>query len=173
MYVLDDPLSAVDVHVGRHIFDRFINGAIRDKARLLVTNQLQYCPAADRVVVLDAGAVVAQGTYDECLANETFARLVSEHHADFEAAEAAEAEAQKAAAGKSDDESDGESDAKHQKGKSGKEEAEEEQSTDEGVGGQKEAAGKPPLMRGDTEVRSPWASSWRCALSPARRLLLL
>lgn len=41
VYILDDPLSAVDVHVGRHIFDRFICGAAAGRARLLVTNQLQ------------------------------------------------------------------------------------------------------------------------------------
>lgn len=26
VYILDDPLSAVDVHVGRHIFEKFITG---------------------------------------------------------------------------------------------------------------------------------------------------
>ncbi len=60
MYILDDPLSAVDVHVGRHIFDRFIAGAAAGRTRLLVTNQLQYTPHADRVVVLEEGRVVAQ-----------------------------------------------------------------------------------------------------------------
>lgn len=81
VYILDDPLSAVDVHVGRHIFDHFINGAIKGKARLLVTNQVQYCHAADRIIVLEDSKIVAQGTYNECLNNEVFARLLSEHNA--------------------------------------------------------------------------------------------
>jgi ABC-type transport system involved in cytochrome bd biosynthesis fused ATPase/permease subunit len=60
VYILDDPLSAVDVHVGRHIFDRFIQGAAAGTTRLLVTNQLQYTQYADRVVVLEDGNMVAQ-----------------------------------------------------------------------------------------------------------------
>jgi ABC-type multidrug transport system fused ATPase/permease subunit len=93
VYILDDPLSAVDVHVGRHIFEKFIDGAIKDKARLLVTNQIQYAAAAHRVVVVDAGRVVAVGTYDECLSNDVFARLVAEHSSAGDAAGAAEAAA--------------------------------------------------------------------------------
>ena len=37
MYLLDDPLSAVDSHVGKHIFDNVIgpNGVLKDKVRIL------------------------------------------------------------------------------------------------------------------------------------------
>lgn len=80
VYILDDPLSAVDVHVGRHIFENFINGAIRDKARLLVTNQLSYLPYADKIVMIDDGEIVVQGTLEECHANASFSRLLSEHN---------------------------------------------------------------------------------------------
>jgi ABC-type multidrug transport system fused ATPase/permease subunit len=84
VYILDDPLSAVDVHVGKHIFENFINGAIKEKARLLVTNQLQYVHNADKVIVLDAGNIVAQGSYEECAKNEMFARLLNEHNSSAE-----------------------------------------------------------------------------------------
>jgi len=80
VYILDDPLSAVDVHVGRHIFENFIDGAIKDKARLLVTNQLQYLSHAHKIVLMDAGEIVIQGTFEECLLNESFARLLAEHN---------------------------------------------------------------------------------------------
>lgn len=92
VYILDDPLSAVDVHVGRHIFERFIDGAIANKARLLVTNQLQYLPHADRIVVMDAGRIVAQGTYEECQSNDVFARLLSDHNAQAPEAEGGQEE---------------------------------------------------------------------------------
>lgn len=41
VYLLDDPLSAVDVHVGRHIFEDCICGELAGKTRLLVTHQVQ------------------------------------------------------------------------------------------------------------------------------------
>ena len=87
VYILDDPLSAVDVHVGKHIFSNFIDGAIKNKARLLVTNQLQYLPSADHIIALDDGHVIIQGTYDECLQNEAFARLISEHNSQVDTEE--------------------------------------------------------------------------------------
>ena len=62
-YVLDDPLSAVDAHVGAHLFERCINGMLKGKTRVLVTNQLQYVPATDLVVVLKEGRIVEMGSY--------------------------------------------------------------------------------------------------------------
>lgn len=41
VYLLDDPLSAVDAHVGRTLFDAAICGVLAGATRLLVTHQLQ------------------------------------------------------------------------------------------------------------------------------------
>ncbi len=68
MYLLDDPLSAVDSHVGRALFEQVIRGCLRTKTTVLVTNALQYLPSADRVLWMEAGAVRAQGSYAEVLA---------------------------------------------------------------------------------------------------------
>nr|XP_040058389.1 multidrug resistance-associated protein 4-like isoform X2 [Gasterosteus aculeatus aculeatus] len=65
IYLLDDPLSAVDAEVGRHLFDECICGVLRKKPRILVTHQLQYLKAADQIVVLKQGQMVARGTYSE------------------------------------------------------------------------------------------------------------
>ncbi|XP_029925836.1 multidrug resistance-associated protein 4-like isoform X2 [Myripristis murdjan] len=65
IYLLDDPLSAVDAEVGRHLFEQCICGLLKNKTRILVTHQLQYLKAADHIVVLMEGHVMAQGTYDE------------------------------------------------------------------------------------------------------------
>lgn len=42
IYLLDDPLSAVDAHVGQHIFDRVLGprGLLKDKVSLTVTESL-------------------------------------------------------------------------------------------------------------------------------------
>ena len=46
LYLLDDPLSAVDSHVGKHIFDRVVgpHGCLKDKTRVLVTHAITFLP---------------------------------------------------------------------------------------------------------------------------------
>ncbi|KAM9709908.1 ATP-binding cassette sub-family C member 4-like [Menidia menidia] len=65
IYLLDDPLSAVDAEVGRHLFEECICGLLKKKPRILVTHQLQYLKAADQIVVLKEGQMVGRGTYSE------------------------------------------------------------------------------------------------------------
>ena len=52
IYLLDDPLSAVDTHVGRHIFEECIMKYLRDKVRILVTHQVQYLKEASKILIL-------------------------------------------------------------------------------------------------------------------------
>jgi ATP-binding cassette subfamily C (CFTR/MRP) protein 1 len=68
VYLLDDPLSAVDAHVGRHLFDKCLLGLLKTKTRILVTHQLQYLPAADVVMVLKDGKIAEIGRYRELIA---------------------------------------------------------------------------------------------------------
>nr|CAJ2478290.1 unnamed protein product [Leishmania braziliensis] len=63
MYVLDDPLSALDAHVGRRVMDEVVLRALAGKTRVLATHQLQVLPHADQVVVLCEGRVVFAGGY--------------------------------------------------------------------------------------------------------------
>ena len=53
IYLLDDVLSAVDAHVGLHIFEETIQKRLAGKTRILVTNQLQYAKHADKVLCLE------------------------------------------------------------------------------------------------------------------------
>ncbi|CAJ0585805.1 unnamed protein product, partial [Mesorhabditis spiculigera] len=81
VYLLDDPLSAVDSHVGRHIFDEVIGpkGLLKDKTRLLVTHGLTFIRNADPIIVLKDGQIAEQGTYDELVdIGGAFADFVSE-----------------------------------------------------------------------------------------------
>ncbi|KAF3843965.1 hypothetical protein F7725_016013 [Dissostichus mawsoni] len=54
VYLMDDPLSAVDAHVGQHIFDKVVGpkGVLRDKTRILVTHGMSFLPQADLILVL-------------------------------------------------------------------------------------------------------------------------
>lgn len=67
LYLLDDPLSAVDAHVGRQIFDQCICHQLRKATRVLVTHQLQYLPSADLVVVMNQGRITHRGKYEELI----------------------------------------------------------------------------------------------------------
>ncbi|XP_029718005.2 ATP-binding cassette sub-family C member 4-like [Aedes albopictus] len=65
IYLLDDPLSAVDAHVGKHIYEECIQGYLAEKICVLVTHQLQYLSGMDRIMIMDKGEVQASGSYDQ------------------------------------------------------------------------------------------------------------
>ncbi|XP_037789915.1 canalicular multispecific organic anion transporter 2-like [Penaeus monodon] len=82
IFLLDDPLSAVDAHVGRHIFDSLIGpqGLMNGKTRILVTHALAYLPRVDSVVVMQDGRLVERGTYSQLLAKGgNFAQFLLNH----------------------------------------------------------------------------------------------
>lgn len=63
IYLLDDPLSAVDANVGRHIFEKCVEEYLHDKLCVLVTHQLQYLERAKHIIVMNKGYIDAQGNY--------------------------------------------------------------------------------------------------------------
>lgn len=65
VYLLDDPLSAVDTHVGRQIFQDCIMGYLKNKSVVLVTHQVQYLGSVDKVIYLENGTITEQGHYEE------------------------------------------------------------------------------------------------------------
>ncbi|XP_065723649.2 probable multidrug resistance-associated protein lethal(2)03659 isoform X2 [Drosophila suzukii] len=65
IYLLDDPLSAVDSNVARHLLEHCMRGYLRDRIVILVTHQLQFLQQADQIVIMDKGQVSAVGTYEE------------------------------------------------------------------------------------------------------------
>lgn len=78
LVLMDDPLSAVDAHVGRHIMDKAICGLLKDRCRILATHQLHVLSRCDRIVVMEEGRIHAVDTFDNLMRdNEVFQRLMS------------------------------------------------------------------------------------------------
>ncbi|KAM6346782.1 ATP-binding cassette sub-family C member 2 [Alca torda] len=80
IYVLDDPLSAVDAHVGKYLFEHVLGpkGLLQKKTRILVTHSISFLPQVDNIVVLVAGAVSEHGSYSTLLANRgAFAQFLN------------------------------------------------------------------------------------------------
>ncbi|WAR28249.1 MRP5-like protein [Mya arenaria] len=75
--LLDDPLSAVDIHVGSHIFSECIMKQLKGKTVLFVTHQLQYLSKCDRVLFMRDGMITDAGTHKELMSGDTeYAALI-------------------------------------------------------------------------------------------------
>ncbi|XP_066299993.1 ATP-binding cassette sub-family C member 5-like [Branchiostoma lanceolatum] len=80
IYLLDDPLSAVDAHVGEHIFRHYIKKMLRGKTVLLVTHQLQYLVDCDEVVLLKDGRIAAKGPHRRLMTmNAEYAEMIQNY----------------------------------------------------------------------------------------------
>uniref|UniRef100_A0A674CWL2 ATP binding cassette subfamily C member 12 n=1 Tax=Salmo trutta TaxID=8032 RepID=A0A674CWL2_SALTR len=76
--LLDDPLSAVDAHVGKHIFEDCIKKTLKGKSIILVTHQLQYLEFCDEVLVLESGKVKEAGTHKALMkAKGRYAQMIN------------------------------------------------------------------------------------------------
>ncbi|XP_026323955.1 probable multidrug resistance-associated protein lethal(2)03659 isoform X2 [Hyposmocoma kahamanoa] len=78
IYLLDDPLSAVDTHVGKHLVSECLLGLLKHSTRILVTHQLHHLKSADKVVILRNGEIEGQGLFDEVSHFPLFAELLEE-----------------------------------------------------------------------------------------------
>ncbi|KAL9128115.1 MAG: hypothetical protein Q9217_003136 [Psora testacea] len=70
VYLLDDVLSAVDQHVGRHLIDNVLGpkGLLKGKTRVLATNSIPVLLEADFVTLLRDGKILETGTYEQLIA---------------------------------------------------------------------------------------------------------
>ncbi|XP_066550054.1 ATP-binding cassette sub-family C member 2 isoform X2 [Amia ocellicauda] len=72
IFLLDDPLSAVDAHVGKQLFEKVVGpkGLLKNKTRILVTHGVSFLPYVDEIIVLVDGKVSEMGSYDSLKASE-------------------------------------------------------------------------------------------------------
>ncbi|XP_022919143.2 probable multidrug resistance-associated protein lethal(2)03659 [Onthophagus taurus] len=83
IYLLDDPLSAVDAKVGKQLYEECVKKYLKGKIRILVTHQLQYLNSADHIVILNDGRIEKQGTYKELKnSGSDFANLLKEFNSE-------------------------------------------------------------------------------------------
>ncbi|KAF8942793.1 hypothetical protein BGZ47_006115 [Haplosporangium gracile] len=82
IYLLDDPLSAVDAHVDQHLWSELIGpqGLLRNKTRLLVTHGIHHLQEVDQIILLKDGRIVETGHFEDLMAaGQTFCQLISEY----------------------------------------------------------------------------------------------
>ncbi|KAI0040096.1 ABC transporter [Auriscalpium vulgare] len=66
--IFDDPLSALDAHVGQAVFKNVLADSSRGSTRLLVTHALHFLPKVDYIYSLADGRITEQGTFAEIMA---------------------------------------------------------------------------------------------------------
>ena len=80
IYLLDDPLSAVDFKVGQHIFNKCIKDLLGDKIVLFASHQQQHMENADEVIVLRKGRVLDKGRFTELRDKGVISSIVDPLH---------------------------------------------------------------------------------------------
>ncbi|KAJ3015358.1 UNVERIFIED_CONTAM: Multidrug resistance-associated protein 1 [Siphonaria sp. JEL0065] len=85
IYILDDPLSALDTHVGKAVFQNAIKGPLmRSKTVLIATHLLHILPDVDQVIVMDGAKIVQNGTFQELMTdlNGKLYETMKDYHID-------------------------------------------------------------------------------------------
>ncbi|KAF9126567.1 hypothetical protein BGW39_006512 [Mortierella sp. 14UC] len=82
IYLLDDPLSAVDAHVDQHLWHNLIgpSGLLKDKTRILVTHGIHHLSEVHQIVVMKDGQISETGEYQQLMmAKDAFYQLIYDH----------------------------------------------------------------------------------------------
>ena len=93
LYLLDDPLAALDAHVGREVFNRVIGpgGVLAGTTRVLVTHNVAVLKHVDTILVMVEGRVGESGSYTELVnSSGPFSEFLAQYGSEFEEREAEE-----------------------------------------------------------------------------------
>ncbi|KAK9869787.1 hypothetical protein WA026_003519 [Henosepilachna vigintioctopunctata] len=81
IYLLDDPLSAVDARVGKILYFDCVHNFLRNKICILVTHQIQYLHTSDQILMMENGVIRQSGTFDQLRTeNSNFAKFLENLH---------------------------------------------------------------------------------------------
>jgi ATP-binding cassette subfamily C (CFTR/MRP) protein 4 len=78
IYLLDDPLSAVDPEVASNIFNQCIKGQLKGKTVILATHQVQFLSKANKIAVLDSGSLLFFGKYKQLQKREDIKEILGD-----------------------------------------------------------------------------------------------
>ena len=80
--LMDDPLSALDAHVKRKVFDQVLCKELASKTRLLVTHAVDFLDRVDRIIVIEKGKITLDGAFEELKHEEYFNTIVKNMNKD-------------------------------------------------------------------------------------------
>jgi len=80
IYLLDDPLSAVDAHVGSFILKECFVGYLKDKTRVLVTHKFESLKYVDYIYIFNKGQIVQEGTLEALQNTEIFQEIKEKYN---------------------------------------------------------------------------------------------
>ncbi|KAF9911161.1 hypothetical protein BX616_010659 [Lobosporangium transversale] len=83
IYLLDDPLSAVDAHVDRHLWQNLIGsrGLLKGKTRILVTHGIHHLSEVDKIIMMKDGMIASQGSYNDLMAEKAMFYMLFKEYA--------------------------------------------------------------------------------------------
>ena len=76
IFLMDDPISALDANVRKKVFMNVFMDHLSTKTRLLVTHAIDFAHLADKIIFMDKGRIVDQGSYQQLIQNEEFKNIV-------------------------------------------------------------------------------------------------
>jgi ATP-binding cassette, subfamily C (CFTR/MRP), member 2 len=84
VYLFDDPISALDINVGKKVMENGILGYLKGKTVLVATHALAYLPYFHNIYVMDEGKIVLEGNYDKLLSSDKFKDIYKDLELDNE-----------------------------------------------------------------------------------------
>lgn len=76
IYLMDDPISALDAHVRKQIINNVYFGVLQDRTRILVTHAIDFLAQADHIIMMDQGKISCQGSYSDLMKVKEFQDLM-------------------------------------------------------------------------------------------------
>lgn len=63
LYLFDDPISALDINVGKEVMEKGILGLLKEKTVIVATHASKFLPYFDQIIVMESGKIVFQGDF--------------------------------------------------------------------------------------------------------------